>query len=246
MQIIDFAGGTDIGRVREQNQDSILLSSFQHSDVHVFVVADGVGGHKGGEVASQLAVDTIKETIQKAVLQASSGGGYGEHWLETTLEHAILEANKKILQEQQDPDLYNMATTVVALLIKDTQIAISHLGDSRCYAYCNNNLTQITQDHTVLHSLSHTAVDENSVYSHLITKALGLTDYPEVEVERISYVPGTTYLLCSDGLTNCLSDQQINQLMDASTELAETIDALITYANDNGGIDNISAVLVQL
>ncbi len=246
MHNIDFAGGTDIGRLREKNEDSILLCGFEHSDVYLFAVADGVGGHKGGDVASQIAVDTIRESVQKAVLQASSGGGYSEHWLELSLEHAINNANRKILEQQQDPDLYNMATTIVAILIKDGMMAISYLGDSRCYKYSHSKLTQMTQDHTILNESGYQHVDENSSYSHLITRALGLSDGIEIEVECIPLISDTCYLLCSDGLTNCLSDQQINQLLNASYDLPECIDTLITYANDNGGIDNISAVLVRV
>lgn len=247
---IVFAGGTDTGLIRDHNEDSILCCEFPHSDVSLLVVADGVGGHEGGEVASHLAVDTMQEVVSKAVLQANSGGGYADNWLTHTLQQAIQEANSTILQQQQArPQYHNMASTVVAILVKRQQLAISHLGDSRCYRLNDGALQQITQDHTVLQKmLQEGKINqqefEASPMHNLISQALGLEESPEIEVTQHT-LQQHTYLLCSDGLSNCASAEEIAAILAMDIPLNECVDQLITVANDNGGIDNISVVLLR-
>ncbi|MCW9047965.1 MAG: Stp1/IreP family PP2C-type Ser/Thr phosphatase [Gammaproteobacteria bacterium] len=249
--IISYAGGTDRGKVRTQNEDSILMSDFEHSDVVLLVVADGVGGHKGGEVASKLAVDSIHEYVEKSVLQAHSGGGYGSDWLELTLSHAVFETNARLIKQQQENiDLNNMATTVVAMLFHKNECVVSYLGDSRCYQFTDNALLQITEDHSMLQKLLNEGKInqhefETSPMHHMISQALGLTSEPDVQVSRLGFDNQTSYLLCSDGLTNCVSDAQIQHILSSNQQLEATVDELITKANDNGGIDNISVVLVK-
>ncbi len=249
---IDYAGGTDRGRVREHNEDSVLYCGFPHSDVSLFIVADGVGGHAGGEVASQLAVETMREVVGKAVLQANSGGGYAESWLQMTLRHAVLEANRKIIEQQQAQQQYdNMATTVVAILLKGTALALTHLGDSRCYRLVDDQLQQMTEDHTLLQSmLNEGKIDQQQFDSlpmhNVISQALGLKQSPPVVVELHELAENETWLLCSDGLTNCASDVEILQQLQINPELPDCVDQLITLANDHGGIDNISVVLLRL
>lgn len=248
---ISFYGGTDIGRVRQKNEDSILCCEFEHSDVCLLVVADGVGGHAGGDIASKLAVDTMQEIVAKAVLQANSGGGYAGNWLELTLKHAIEEANNEILKQQSDQiELKQMATTIVAMLIKQQRVALSYLGDSRCYQYVNNQFFQITEDHTMLQQmLNDGMIDQQEFDSlplhHMISQALGLTSHPQVIVSMVEFPENGMFLLCSDGLTNCVSDAQIQHVLSNAETLTECVDQLITNANDNGGVDNISVVIVK-
>jgi len=247
---IVYAGGTDRGRMRQQNEDSILLSEFEHSDVILLLVADGVGGHEGGAVASQLAVQSIQESVAKSVLQAHSGGGYGENWLSHSLQNALLEANQAIIQQQKQTSLSNMATTIVAMLIRGNDFAVCHLGDSRCYRYSEKGLLQITEDHSVLQKLLNQGkIDlqqfEESPMHHMIERALGLSGEPEIVSYESSFTENEICLLCSDGLTNCVSDAQIQYILDSCGALEACVDELITCANDNGGIDNISVVLVR-
>ncbi len=247
---IEYAGGTDTGLVRDHNEDSVLYCDFPHSDVCLLVVADGVGGHEGGEVASRLAVDTMHDIVSRSVLQANSGGGYSENWLSTTLLHAVEEANSIILQQQQQqPQYHNMASTVVAILLRQNQLVLTHLGDSRCYRQSDGVLRQITQDHTVLQKM----LQEGKISQHeyeispmhnLISQALGLEESPEIEVTQYK-LEQHTYLLCSDGLSNCASDEEITAILDMDIPLNECVDQLITVANDNGGSDNISVVLLR-
>lgn len=250
-QPVKYAGGTDKGMVREQNEDSVLCCGFDHSDVSLLLVADGVGGHEGGAVASKLAVETIRSVISKAVLLAHSGGGYAENWLEISLYHAIEEANKTLLEQQQvQPQLAHMATTIVALLVQGGDAALSHLGDSRCYVYQHSVLTQMTEDHTVLQKLlnegkiNQTQFNELPMH-HMISNALGLTQNPEIYTQRFELDKNAFYLLCSDGLTNCLSDEDISTILQNTPDLNDCVDTLITQANDNGGFDNISVVLLD-
>lgn len=249
---INYAGGTDKGKVRQQNEDSILLCGFEHSDVVLLIVADGVGGHEGGEVASKLAVESIKDSIGKAVLQAHSGGGYAENWLQLTLQHAVLEANKHILEQQvEHPQYHRMATTLVALLIHNEEIALSHLGDSRCYQFDSKQFIQLTEDHTVLQKmLNDGKIDQNEFeilpLHHMINQALGLSEFPDVYVNQFTFEKDTIYLLCSDGLTNTVADAQIQHVLTVNNQLDSCVDELITRANDNGGTDNISVVLVKI
>lgn len=237
--------------MREQNEDRVLISEFEHSDVVLLVVADGVGGHAGGEVASQLCIDQLQQSIGRAVLQANSGGGYGEHWLTQSLQQAVLDVNEQILNQQhQQPALANMATTVVALLVKQHTAALCHLGDSRCYCYMLQ-LQQLTTDHSLLQDmLSDGQIDQQtfelSPMHHVISRALGLHAEPKLDCQLIKLQPDQRYLLCSDGLTDCVSDAQIQHLLERYQDVDECVDELIKLANDHGGPDNISVVLLSV
>ncbi len=248
---VAFAGGTDRGKVRKQNEDCVLLCEFEHSDVRLCVVADGVGGHEGGAVASKLAVESIKSSVEKSILQVNSGGGYTENWLSYTLQQAIEDANQRIVEQQVQTPFSQMATTVVAMLIKNNGIVLSHLGDSRCYQFREKQIEQLTQDHTMLQKL----LDEGDIdqeqfdtspMHHIISQALGLKKQPSVVVRLLNPESDSMFLLCSDGLTNCISDAQIHYVMSTEKNLNACVDELITRANDHGGIDNISAVLVKI
>ena len=249
-QTILFYGGTDKGRVREQNEDSVLYCQFAHSEVILLVVADGVGGHAGGEVASQLCVQQMHDTVEKAVLQANSGGGYGSQWLTKTLTQATHDANQAIVQKQQQAlELEQMASTVVSLLIRGNEAALCHLGDSRSYVYAEQQLIQMTEDHTMLQDmLNEGQIDQQtfelSPMHHIISQALGINEQPDLPVQHFFLQQQARYLLCSDGLTDCVSDAQIQHILEQCSDPAQCIDDLIVQANDNGGTDNISAVLL--
>jgi len=245
-------GGTDRGLVRKNNEDSIRYLQFEHSPVALAIVADGVGGHEGGEIASGLAVDSIEAHVRKAVLQATSGGGYGDPWPEQILLNAIEEANQLISQQrQQQRQLAAMATTVVAVLFKDQRLALANMGDSRCYRWRDQQLALLSHDHTVAQEL----IDQgnfdqqqmkNTPYHHVLSRALGLKRVPQVEARSLDASSGDIYLLCSDGLTNSLSDEQISDVLRSINNIDDCTEELIASANDAGGGDNISVVLVQV
>jgi len=248
---ISYAGGSDRGRVREQNEDCILMSTFEHSDVILLQVADGVGGHAGGEIASKLTVGIVDAAVAKAVKLANSGAGYTSDWLENTLLQAITDANCQLIEQQHlRDDLDNMATTLVAILIHDDTMAVAHLGDSRCYQLYGQQLKQITEDHTALQKLLNEGKINQQEFEvlpmhHVISQAVGLTLSPEIAVSRLVIKKKSCYVLCSDGLTNCMSDAQIQHVLEKSEPINNLVDELITRANDNGGTDNISVVLMK-
>jgi len=249
--VIKYAGGTDRGRVREQNEDCILMSEFAHSDVLLLQVADGVGGHEGGEIASKLTVDYVQASVAKAVLLANSGAGYVPGWLEKTVLQAITDANIQLI-EQQDlrENLDDMATTLVVMLVHNGEIAIGHLGDSRCYQLEQQQLQQITEDHTALQKLLNEGKINKQEFDtlpmhNIISQAVGLIKKPEISIKRLPFNKQSCYILCSDGLTNCMSDAQIQHVLEKNESLERLVDELITRANDNGGTDNISVVLMK-
>jgi len=247
-----FAGGSDRGKVRERNEDSFLCCSFDNSDVSLLIVADGVGGYAGGAEASQLAVKTMRESVEKALLLAHSGGGYAEKWLELTLKQAVADANSAIIRQQNSQiEFNNMSTTVVALLIKENEMVLSYLGDSRCYQYAEQTLTQLTEDHTYLQDMLNAGKISQKEFETLpmhnvISQALGLKSDPIIKIQHVKLEENIKFLLCSDGLTNCLSDESIKNLLQTVEPLDMCVDELIASANDNGGVDNISAVLVNI
>lgn len=240
---IIYAGGSDIGKVRERNEDSFLCCSFDNSDVSLLIVADGVGGHAGGAEASQLAVQTMRMSVEKALLQVRSGGGYAQQWLELTLKQAIVDANVSIIKQQKNkPEFNKMATTVVAILIKNNEVVLSYLGDSRCYQYDHEVLTQLTEDHTYLQDMLNTGkIDQHEFellpMHNVISQALGLSVNPVIKISHYLLEKNTMYLLCSDGLTNCVSDAQIQYLLKTVVVPETCVDELIASANDNGGVE---------
>jgi protein phosphatase len=245
-------GGSDRGLVRKNNEDSIRYQQFEHAPVVLAVVADGVGGHEGGEIASALAVDSIEAHVRKCVLQATSGGGYGDPWPQQILLDAIEEANQLIHQQrQQQRQLASMATTVVAALILEHRLALANLGDSRCYLWREQQLQLLSHDHTVAQQM----IDDGNFneqqmkftpYHHVLSRALGMDLLAEVDVRSMDTQGDDIYLLCSDGLTNCLSDEQIADILRRKADIDDCTEELIASANDAGGNDNISVVLVRV
>ena len=248
---ITIYGGTDRGKVRVSNQDSIYFNQFDRSSQGLAIVADGVGGQAGGDVASKLAVDVVEDHIRKSLLLAHSGAGYPEDWLETNLTKAIQKANHKIKQQQEDDEsLSSMATTIVAMLVVDDMAGFAYLGDSRIYLWQDNKLNQLSKDHTVAQQM----VDEGALtdlqasvspYSHVLTNGLGIKAEINIIMSTVSIEANDIYLLCSDGLTNCLTDEEISGILSTDGAIDQKVDELITAANDNGGKDNISVVLLQ-
>lgn len=249
---LQLYGGTDRGLVRKNNEDSIGFIQFDQAPITLAMVADGVGGYNGGEIASRLAVENIEDYIRKAIMQAVSGGGFPEHWMEQVLANSIEHTNRIITtQQQQDQNLNRMACTIVTVLIQNDNLALAYLGDSRCYRWRYQSLQLLTHDHTVAQQM----LDQNiisqqdyrfSPYHHVLSHALGLDAIAQAKVDVMTVYSGDRYMLCSDGLTNCLTDEEIAEVMMAYTDIQECTEELITKANDNGGHDNISVVLLQV
>ncbi|MDH5471566.1 MAG: protein phosphatase 2C domain-containing protein [Gammaproteobacteria bacterium] len=248
---INVYGGTDRGKVRANNQDSICFNQFNKPSQLLAIVADGVGGHAGGDVASKLAVNVIEEHFRKAVMLANSGAGYSDNWCLQNIDKAIQLANQEIKQQQgEDERLASMATTVVMLVAIDDTAGFSYLGDSRLYGWRDNCLNQLSKDHTVAQQMIDDGVltdDQASMspYHHVLTRGLGIKGDIDIVTYNLNLQSRDIYLLCSDGLTNCLSDDAIEQILASDMDIKLKVDELIAAANDNGGHDNISVVLVE-
>jgi PPM family protein phosphatase len=222
---------TDVGRVREGNEDSYMVHD------PLFAVADGMGGHQGGEVASRLAMETLKRVAE----QPDAG-----------LAEVVREANRVVFRKAaQDPGLAGMGTTLTAVLAGDGGLHLAHVGDSRAYLVRDDRLTQLTKDHTVVQRL----VDEGRLTQieagmhpqrSILTNALGVDEEIRVDEDTVEVRPGDRLLLCSDGLTGMIDDGRIIEILDAHEDPQDACDALVDAANEAGGQDNVTAVILDV
>src|SRR3954471_23848740 len=234
LSVVETASLSDVGRQRQGNEDSFLQQE------HLFAVADGMGGARAGEVASKMAVDKLGES-------GPFNGSPEQHLAEVTRE-----ANREIYRMAQDDSaLAGMGTTLTAALVTGREVAIGHVGDSRLYRFRAGELERLTQDHSLVEEFVRQGKltpeeAENHPQRSIITRALG--PEPDVEVETYTHSArdGDVYLLCSDGLTGMVSEQRIAEILRESSSLDEAAHQLIDAANDNGGKDNITAVLFRL
>ncbi len=248
---LEVVGLTDTGRVRNHNEDSIG----DDVEIGVITLADGMGGYKGGEVASAIAINTIMEELQQQVPSMRPGEedaetGYANESI--VIREAIKKANETIYQTaQSQPQYQGMGTTVVMGIFYDNRMSIAHVGDSRMYRFRNDSLEQITSDHSLLQEL----VDRGfyteeearaSLNKNLVTRALGIEPSVAVDIQEDMTLPGDIYLLCSDGLSDMVSDEDIYLTIKSfGANLEETAKQLINQANENGGKDNVSVVLAK-
>lgn len=236
-----FINLTDKGVERAKNED--YLAYFDTFNGHVFVVCDGMGGHLGGEIASETAVEAI-------------GVFFNEQYYKNpfeAVENAIVFANQKVYtRARQNTECFNMGTTIVLALIRDDRVYYGHAGDSRLYVLSENRLQQLTKDHSYVNQLiDQKLISAKEAESHPrrneITRALGLAENVEAEVTSAAFLPNENdiLLLCSDGLNNMLSDRHIQRILLADKSIEEKASLLIDTANNNGGIDNISVQLIR-
>jgi PPM family protein phosphatase len=234
LSIVEEAGLTDVGRQRHTNEDRYYEAA------PLFAVADGMGGARAGEVASQLAVDEFAE-------QAESGGSPEEK-----LAAIVRAANRKIYDlSQSDESHAGMGTTVTAALVSDTEVSLGHVGDSRAYRFRDDELERLTQDHSLVEELMRMGKlspkdAESDPRRSIITRALG--PEPDVEVETCTYPAkdGDVYLLCSDGLTGMLPEERVAEILRGRSSLEQAARALVDDANARGGKDNITVLLFKL
>jgi PPM family protein phosphatase len=237
---VHFAGHTDRGRSRRRNEDALL----QRPDRGLFAVADGMGGHSGGDVASRIAVDVLDERTAHPT---------GERGTSDPLESAIVAAHRAILKAAAvDPALQGMGTTLTALRLDPGRYVIAHVGDSRAYRFRGDTLEQLTRDQTWVQrqvdaGLLTPAAARNHPHAAVLTSALGIEDSQlQVQLHTDHFAPGDTFLLCSDGLTGELEDEEIRQVLDRNADLDDAAAALVDAANAAGGSDNITVLLVRV
>jgi protein phosphatase len=244
------SGLTDVGRARKHNEDCYEIDR----DRLLFVVADGMGGHSHGEVASRIAVDTIRDFIQReprgGSADAATDGALREHSLQ--LRRAVRLAHDQVLEAiHQDGSLQGMGTTVVGILVQERTAALAHVGDSRAYRVRHGELRQLTQDHTWVHEQVKAGyLSEEQARHHplknVVTRALGSDKEVLVDLQELEVEPGDLYLICSDGLTTMLDDGEILRIVHQGGSLDETCRRLIAEANARGGLDNVTVILIAI
>jgi protein phosphatase len=250
---IQLAMRTDTGRVRAQNEDAIA-SSAEHGYA---VLADGMGGYRAGEVASLMAVATLEAVLQEGMdlLRAEMSESPVEHSIHISelIVAAIRNANNGIMKlSREDPECEGMGTTLVVAVVHNDSITIAHVGDSRAYRFRAGVLEQITKDHSLLQEqidagLISPEEARLSTNRNLVTRALGVDPDLMIEVHSHQVLPGDTYLLCSDGLSDMLDDVAIlDTLVSESASLNNICDILVNRANEAGGHDNISVILMRI
>jgi PPM family protein phosphatase len=249
--VIEFraSGLTDVGRARKHNEDCYEIDR----DSRLFVVADGMGGHSHGEVASRIAVDAIREFVQRG-----SADGHAVESIPQLRDHsnrlrnAVRVAHDEVLRAiHEDAALHGMGTTVVGLLVEDETAALAHVGDSRAYRIRNGELELLTQDHTWVHEQVRAGyLSEEQARHHplknVVTRALGSEKEVLVDLQEIEVSPGDVYLICSDGLTTMLDDNDIHRIVSQGRSLDDTCRELIAEANSRGGLDNVTVILVAV
>lgn len=236
--IIEIGNKTDVGMVRENNQD--YYGSYDTINGKLIIVCDGMGGYEGGEIASQMAVDIIKDEV-------SNKQGLSKNKL---LSDALVRAHNSIKQRQtENPDIADMGTTAVALLLDDHQFWYAHAGDSRLYLSRNGKITRLSKDHSLVQQMIDGGIiTERDAKEHpkknIITRALGAKDgTPDVSGPFTAY-QGDKFLLCSDGLHDYLNDEEIEKIMQNSPQ--EASEKLVNLANERGGADNITVQVIEI
>lgn len=245
-------GITDVGRKRRHNEDAYLLDA----ERGLFVVADGMGGHAAGEVASRITVESIQEYLALRDDEGESTWPFGfnnRYSMEgNLLSTAIKKANERVIRAVQNrPELKGMGTTVVAALFDAERATLVHVGDSRCYLYRRGELRRLTDDHSwVQEQVNAGILTPEEATSHplknVVTRALGGSPNVLPDLLEVPFEAGDSFLLCSDGLTGMMADDEISSIL-ASEGLAESrVRALVDLANDRGGVDNITVLLVDI
>lgn len=234
---------TDIGKRRKLNQDYVFASDRPLGNLpNIFIVADGMGGHNAGDYASKYAVETVKEEIVRSFEKSPV----------KILRAAISSANAHIRRAAQEEEaLSGMGTTMVAATcLGDRYLEVANVGDSRLYVVNDRKIEQITKDHSLVEEMIRLGgIDRASARSHpdknIITRAIGVEDEVEADFFHVELEPGDLVLMCSDGLTNMLDDEEIHMILSSQESVEGKAEELVKAANLNGGRDNIAVILIK-
>lgn len=232
---------TDIGKKRQLNQDYVYTSEMPVGNLpNVFIVADGMGGHNAGDYASKYTVETIVQEIARS----------REDNAVRVIKDAIEIANEHIRQKaKEDIHLYGMGTTLVVATCMGSRLQVANVGDSRLYVV-NDKITQITRDHSLVEEMVRMGgIDREAARSHpdknIITRAIGASETIKVDFFTVELQKGDIVLMCSDGLTNMLEDEEIRMILNGQRDIVEKAEELVKAANNNGGRDNIAVILIE-
>lgn len=268
--VVRSYGLTDLGKLRSSNEDHFVVvelartlavrrtsipqakAQYSSNRGHIFLVADGMGGHESGEVASALSIVSIESFLLNTLKRFFNIQGSDEHTVMKDFQSALLEADAKIFEEAvQHPEFIGMGTTLTMAFAVNWKLFLAHAGDSRCYLFSKNHLRQLTHDHTVVAELVRRNVlspaeAATSPFRNVVTNVLG-GHKPGVLVElhKLDLEPDDVILLCSDGLTEMVNEEAISVILREEVEVQKACEQLIAQANANGGKDNITAIVAR-
>ena len=232
---------TDIGMIREVNQDYVYVSDLPVGNLpNLFIVADGMGGHKAGEFASRFTVEVVKDELAKST----------EEGPEAMIRQAITSANQRLLETaKQDSKLEGMGTTLVVATVIERTLYFANVGDSRLYLL-NNDIKQVSKDHSLVQEMVRLGgIKQEDAKNHpdknIITRAIGAKEQVEVDFYEYRLKKGDIVLMCTDGLSNMVEDTERLHIVKGSRDIVEAVEELINKANENGGKDNIGIVAVD-
>lgn len=241
----EFHSLTDTGLVRDNNEDAVTLDP----DNGLVVLADGMGGYNAGEVASAMSTSFIKTELGRWIVEGGHEATGRE--LKRAMEICVDNANRSIFNAANaNPQYTGMGTTLVMGVFQDTRVLIGHVGDSRCYRLRSDGFAQLTRDHSLLQEqidagLISPEQAQHATHKNLVTRALGVEDTVLLEVNEFRAENGDLFLFCSDGLSDMVPDNRIAAILVGAGTLEEKARALVDAANDSGGRDNISVILVH-
>ena len=235
---------TDIGKAREKNQDYYYVSE-ENDEPKIYILADGMGGYKGGEVASKLATDSVKKYIQSNFDSIIKDKESILKLIASAVEYANMVVYEKSKETQE---LEGMGTTLEVCLIYNNKAYIGHVGDSRVYRIRNEVIRKLTKDHSYVQQLiEDKKITREEAKTHpkknMITRALGCTPYVEPDLRARNFEKGDIFILCSDGLTNMVDEKQIYEIMKEDIQMAA--ERLVDEANQAGGYDNITVIIIN-
>lgn len=236
---------SDIGKVREINQDAYFY--LEDEKLPIFIIADGMGGHKAGEVASNTAISTIVSHYQENKQKIIDG----EMFIPEFINESVSLANEKLIYESEnDDELKGMGTTITMCLILDNELYIGHVGDSRAYLLRDDKLTQLTQDHSLVGELLRTgSITKEEALSHpkknVILRAIGTDKELKTDVFTKDLKAKDKIILCTDGLTNMVSEERILETINMEEDPSEVCTKLVNISNEIGGIDNTTIMLIK-
>lgn len=235
-------GMTDVGMTRKNNQDYLYLSEEPVGTLpNVFIVADGMGGHKAGEVASKGAVESILTSIRNSSLKDPV----------SIIEEAVTAANNEVFYMSHDnPEFEGMGTTLVLTTVCGKEFYVANIGDSRLYRI-SDDIQQITRDHSYVEEMvSRGELDKDSARTHarknVITRAVGVETGTYADYFQVKYKKGDKILMCSDGLSNMITDEELKIIVKKEIPVKDIVNELVYTANHNGGADNITAIVIEL
>jgi serine/threonine protein phosphatase PrpC len=243
------AGRTDIGLVRKVNEDRFLCEKLENIDgTYLYIVADGMGGHNAGEVASSMAVQEVASYIRNSIETLMRG----DEEIKELVRNAIIYANEMVYKTSiLNSNCLGMGTTLSMVLAKDSSIYIGHVGDSRIYRIRGKDISRLTEDHSLVAELvKRGTIKPEDAFNHpqknVITRALGTEYSIEPDVYQYDMKYGDLILICTDGLTNAVCEEDITRVMDDASDLNGACELLIEKAKEKGGYDNITAVVIQM